>query len=96
MSLLKAALLVMVILYLVFSNTKRGGKIIEKNLILKLLLFAVSLFIKNEKGKEGSLKEKWLKFFAEKLLFFDLLLLKFRSREVKIESRDKLDGLHKK
>lgn len=96
MSLLKAAILGVVIIYLIFSNTKKGGKIIEKNLILKLLLFAVGLFIKNEKGRNSSLKEKSLKFFAEKLLFLDLLLLKFRSREIPVENQEKLDSLHKK
>jgi len=44
-------------------------------------LFAVSLFIKNEKSEKINLKSRISKFVSEKLLFLDLWILNYRSNE---------------
>lgn len=57
------------------------NKILEKRVILNLLLFAVSLFIKNEKKEKISIRSKFSKFLSEKILLFDLWLLNSRSNK---------------
>ncbi len=67
-------------LILIFIKKKDAiNKLLEKKVILNLLLFAVSLFIKNERKKESSLKLKFSRFLSEKLLFLDLWILNYRS-----------------
>lgn len=70
------------------------NKILEKRVILNLLLFAVSLFIKNEKKEKISIRSKFSKRLSEKILLFDLWLLNSRSNKkyeklfIKEEKRD--------
>lgn len=70
------------------------NKILEKRVILNLLLFAVSLFIKNEKKEKISIRSKFSKSLSEKILLFDLWLLNSRSNKkyeklfIKEEKRD--------
>lgn len=75
---------VVIVAALIFVFIKKRetiNKILEKRIILNLLLFAVSLFIKNEKNEKINLKSKISKFVSEKLLFLDLWILNYRSNE---------------
>jgi len=75
---------VVIVAALIFVFIKKRetiNKILEKRIILNLLLFAVSLFIKNEKSEKINLKSRISKFVSEKLLFLDLWILNYRSNE---------------
>lgn len=75
-------ILLIITLFLFFINNRNKlNKILEKQVILNLLLFAVSLFIKTEKEKKISFKTKFSKYISEKLLFFDLWILNYRSNQ---------------
>lgn len=75
-------------LFLLF-NTKLGNIIFEKRILLKSLLYAVSLFIKTEddiKNKE-TLKWKIKNTFAKGILTFDMWLLNIRTNK---ENKEKI------
>lgn len=69
------------LIILFIKKRDRINQILEKKIILNLLLFAVSLFIKTEKKNDMSFKNKFSKFMYEKLLFLDLWILNYRSEE---------------
>lgn len=67
----------LIVLYI--KKREQFNQILEKRVILNLLLFAVSLFIKNKKTDKLSLKNTLSKYMSEKLLFLDLWILNYRS-----------------
>lgn len=68
-----------VISIILVNNRRKINLFFEKEFILKLLLFAVCLFIKTKKNKNISLKSKFSKFLSDKLLVIDLWVLKLRT-----------------
>lgn len=71
--------LVLILLSIFIKKSDYFNKILEKRILLNLLLFAVSLFILNEKEKKVNFLTKLSRFISQKLLFLDLWLLNYRS-----------------
>lgn len=86
--------LIATLIFLFIKKREAVNKILEKRILLNLLLFAVSLFIRNEKKEKIGLKTRISKFMSEKILFLDLWILNYRSHQksdklfIKEEKRD--------
>ena len=95
---LQIFLIVLLVVFFVFFNTKKGNNIFEKRVLLKSLLFSVSLFIKIEDDKKNkeSMKNKIQKGFARMLLGLDMWLLNNRSEHRKENVYIKNDDENKK
>ncbi len=78
-SLTQIILIILAIVLFLFFNTKKGNAILEKNILLKSLLFAVNLFIETEEKQEPKLKKKIKNFFAKFILILDMWFLNSRS-----------------
>lgn len=84
LSLTQIFLIALVVVSFLFFNTKIGNKVLEKNILLKSLLFAVSLFIKTENDQKGNnFKSKMSMGFAKFILNLDMWFLNSRSNERK-------------
>lgn len=81
-------LIVLLLAFFVFFNTKKGNNIFEKKVLLKSLLFGVSLFVKleDDKKNKGNVKNKIQKGFARLVLALDMWFLNLRSNERKKEN----------
>lgn len=72
-------LLIASLLFIFIKNSKKINQILEKRVILKMLLLAVSIFIKIDNKNSGTIKNRVSKYVSEKLLFLDIWILNFRS-----------------
>jgi|GEM_PF-5170066 len=86
-TIMQILLVVLVVVLFLLFNTKVGNIIFEKRIILKLLLVAVSLFVKTEDDIENKTTLKWKikNSFAKLILAFDMWLLNIRTHEGKKE-----------
>lgn len=86
-TIMQILLVVLIVVLFLLFNTKVGNVIFEKRIILKSLLFAVSLFVKTEDDIENkkTLKWKFKNSFAKSILAFDMWLLNIRTHEEKKE-----------
>ncbi len=87
-------LIILVVVLFLFFNTKKGNTILEKNILLKSLLFAVNLFIETEEKQESKIKKKIKSFFAKFILALDMWFLNSRSngrRKQEVYIKEKKD-----
>lgn len=93
-SLTQILLIILVVVLFLFFNTKKGNVILEKNILLRSLLFAVNLFIETEENKESKLKRRLKGFFAKTILILDMWFLNSRSngrRKQEVYIKEKKD-----